>query len=270
MRSSATDASAPLAASFRVIAIDLPGFGDSDKPVGAAYDPSFFARAVVDLLDALDVERAHVVGNSLGGRVALERRSPRARARSAPGAARAVAGVAAEPSVGPAAPARASGAGPRPARAAIGRRAYRPWADSRRADGWTAAGVDEFLRAYLTPAGRAAFYAAARHIYLEEPHGDDGFWTRLRTLHPEALFVWGRRDRLVPLGFARHVAEALPDARHVELDCGHVPQVELARQDPRGGLPLPDRLNRVRLRLSRGSGTCGRRRARRARPASAR
>src|ERR687893_109557 len=34
-------------------------------------------------------------------------------------------------------------------------------------DGWTAAGVDEFLRSFLQPAGRAAFYAAARNIYLE-------------------------------------------------------------------------------------------------------
>ena len=34
---------------------------------------------------------------------------------------------------------------------------------------WTAAGIDEFLRSYLTPRGRAAFYAAARNIYLEEP-----------------------------------------------------------------------------------------------------
>ena len=97
-------------------------------------------------------------------------------------------------------------------------------------DGWTAAGVDEFLRAFLTPAGRAAFYAAARQIYLEEPHGDQGFWPRLRELEPEALFVWGRRDRLVPIGFARHVADALPRARHVELECGHVPQVERPAQ----------------------------------------
>ena len=97
-------------------------------------------------------------------------------------------------------------------------------------EGWTAAGVDEFLRAYLTPAGRAAFYAAARQIYLEEPHGEDGFWTRLPGLQAEALFVWGRRDRLVPIAFARHVSDALPQARHVELDCGHVPQVERPRQ----------------------------------------
>ena len=97
-------------------------------------------------------------------------------------------------------------------------------------DGWTAAGVDEFLRAYLTPAGRAAFYAAARQIYLDEPHGEKGFWPRLRTLQPEALFVWGRRDKLVPIAFARHVVDALPHTRQLELDCGHVPQVERPKQ----------------------------------------
>jgi pimeloyl-ACP methyl ester carboxylesterase len=48
-------------------------------------------------------------------------------------------------------------------------------------------------------------------------------------MQQDALFVWGRRDTLVPIAFARHVAEALPEARHLELDCGHVPQVELPR-----------------------------------------
>jgi hypothetical protein len=57
-------------------------------------------------------------------------------------------------------------------------------------DGWTAAGVDEFLRAFLTPAGRAAFYAAARHIYLEAPDGKNGFWPRLQELQADALFIW--------------------------------------------------------------------------------
>jgi pimeloyl-ACP methyl ester carboxylesterase len=92
--------------------------------------------------------------------------------------------------------------------------------------GWSAAGVDEFLRAYLTPRGRAAFYAAARNIYLDEPHGDDGFWTRLAELAPDSLFVWGKRDPLVPIAFMRHVQECLPQARHLELPGGHVPQLE--------------------------------------------
>jgi pimeloyl-ACP methyl ester carboxylesterase len=95
---------------------------------------------------------------------------------------------------------------------------------------WTAAGVDEFLRSYLKPAGRAAFYAAARNIYLEEPRGPDGLWTRLGDLRADALFVWGRKDNVVPIGFARHVREALPRAHHLELDCGHVPQLERPRQ----------------------------------------
>jgi len=66
----------------------------------------------------------------------------------------------------------------------------------------------------------------AQHIYLEDP---DTFWTRLRELQSEALFVWGRQDRIVPIGFARHVRGALPGAEHLELDCGHVPQLEAPR-----------------------------------------
>ena len=59
--------------------------------------------------------------------------------------------------------------------AAAGRRAAWCGGWSRAAaSGWAAAGIDEFLRAYLTPRGRAAFYAAARNIYLDEPHGEDG------------------------------------------------------------------------------------------------
>ncbi len=221
---------AGLAGRFRVIAVDLPGFGDSDKPIGASYDARFFARAVIDLLDALELERVHVIGNSLGGRIALEvgLQDPDRVGRLvllAPSLAwrtdrpwapllRVV-----RPELG------LFQLAPRPVVKAIVHRLI-PNAD----EGWTAAGVDEFLRAYLTPAGRAAFYAAARHVYLEEPHGEEGFWPRLAGLRPESLFVWGARDKLVPIAFARHVADTLPRARHLELDCGHVPQVERPRQ----------------------------------------
>jgi pimeloyl-ACP methyl ester carboxylesterase len=220
---------AALSDRFRVIAVDLPGFGDSDKPIGASYDPRFFAGAMVDLLDALELDRVDVIGNSLGGRIALELalRAPERIGRLALLA----------PSLAWRRPRRWAPAlrlvrpefglvqlAPRAVVQTIVRRLI-PGAG----EGWTAAGVDEFLRSYLTPAGRAAFYAAARQIYLEAPHGKNGFWTRLRELDADALFVWGRRDTLVPIAFARHVAEALPDARHLELECGHVPQVELPR-----------------------------------------
>jgi pimeloyl-ACP methyl ester carboxylesterase len=98
------------------------------------------------------------------------------------------------------------------------------------ADGWSGAGVDEFLRSYLTPAGRFAFYESARNIYMDEPHGETGLWTRLETLSPETMFVWGRHDPLVPLAFMKHVERTLPGARHIELECGHVPQMERPRE----------------------------------------
>lgn len=215
---------------FRVIAVDLPGFGDSDKPIGAAYDARYFAAAVVGLLDALELERAHLLGNSLGGRVALEvgLSNPERVQRIgllAPSLAW-LRGRPLQPLVRLARPELGLiQFAPRPMVDGIVRRLI-PGAR----DGWAAAGVDEFLRAYLTRSGRAAFYAAARHIYLDEPGGEAGFWTRLATLQPDALFVWGGRDRLVPVAFARHVAATLPRARHLELDCGHVPQVERPRQ----------------------------------------
>jgi pimeloyl-ACP methyl ester carboxylesterase len=90
--------------------------------------------------------------------------------------------------------------------------------------------AEEFLRAYRSRAGRVAFFAAARNIYLDEPYGENGFWPRLRELSPETMFVWGKQDNLVPIAFMKHVEEALPAARHVELDCGHVPQLERPRE----------------------------------------
>jgi len=221
---------AALASRFRTISVDLPGFGDSDKPIGVRYDARFFADAVVDLLDALALERAHLIGNSLGGRVVLEMglRHPSRVGRLAL-LAPSLAWQRERPWLGLLRLTRPElglvQVTPRWLVEAIVHRLI-PGAD----EGWTAAGVDEFLRAYLTPAGRAAFYAAARQVYLEEPHGEGGFWTRLSALEADALFVWGRHDRIVPIAFARHVEAALPGARHLELDCGHVPQIELPRQ----------------------------------------
>ena len=114
-----------------------------------------------------------------------------------------------------------------PADAALGGRADRPPARPGRREGWTAAGIDEFLRGYCTPAGRFAFYECARNIYMEEPYGTEGFWTRMKKLET------GGAVRLGPSGhrssrfeFMRHVERGLPQARHLELDCGHVPQLE--------------------------------------------
>ena len=60
-----------LAQRFRVLVPDLPGYGQSSKQVDAADPFGDQAGAMLGLLDALDIERAHLVGNSLGGACAL-------------------------------------------------------------------------------------------------------------------------------------------------------------------------------------------------------
>jgi pimeloyl-ACP methyl ester carboxylesterase len=60
-----------LAERFRVIAPDLPGHGESDKPQGRVRVVDL-ASDVIGLLDALEVSHAHVVGLSLGGCVAQQ------------------------------------------------------------------------------------------------------------------------------------------------------------------------------------------------------
>jgi 2-hydroxy-6-oxonona-2,4-dienedioate hydrolase len=62
-----------LARDHRVIALDLPGWGQSD-PVDPAEKPVISAgvEAVVQLMDALAIDRAALMGNSLGGAVCLE------------------------------------------------------------------------------------------------------------------------------------------------------------------------------------------------------
>jgi pimeloyl-ACP methyl ester carboxylesterase len=221
---------AALADRYRVLALDLPGFGDSDKPLGAAYDAPYFADCVLALLDELGIESAHLIGNSMGGRVAIEfgllhpERIGKAAMLSP-----ALAWLrdrrwrwllqAPLPLLGLIQPA------PRVITEPIVRNLVPGGSD-----GWSAAGVDEFLRSYLTPRGRVAFYEAARNVYLDEPHGERGLWSRLGGISCEALFVWGRQDQIVPIGFRKHVERALPTARHLELDCGHVPQLETPKQ----------------------------------------
>ena len=61
-----------LAKDHRVIAIDLPGHGGSDKPETEEAYGAQMAEDVLALLDHLKIKKAHIVGYSLGGMVALK------------------------------------------------------------------------------------------------------------------------------------------------------------------------------------------------------
>ncbi len=221
-----------LSGGYTVHAIDLPGFGGSSKPVRAAYDPDFFARHVLRFMDALALDRAHLVGNSMGGRAALEvglRAPDRVRTLSllAPSMAW-LRGRTFAPLVKLLRPEAA--AIPHPMTAGMVKSQF--WGLIARPDRVDPAvgdiAADEFVRVYRSRMARVAFAAAARNIYLEKPYGEGGFWTRLEGLQPPSLFIWGSEDKLVPASFSRHVEAILPDSAQVVLaECGHVPQIEL-------------------------------------------
>ncbi len=56
---------------FRALAPDLPGFGWSGKPHDAPYTMEWFADWIAALLDAKGIDRAVLVGHSMGGGIAL-------------------------------------------------------------------------------------------------------------------------------------------------------------------------------------------------------
>lgn len=219
-----------LSSSYRVLAPDLPGFGDSGKPA-VTYNAAFFARWLLGLMDATGIEQAHLVGNSMGGRIALEAAlTARARVGRLALLAPAVAFrryrqlVPIVRSLRPELAALPLPVARHPAHQGLRMLFSRP---ERVRPSWYEAAVDEHLRVFNSPPGRVAFFSAAREIYLDPPFGSRGFWSRLSRLDHPALFLWGDRDRLVPAGFARHVERALPEATSIILrDCGHVPQFE--------------------------------------------
>jgi pimeloyl-ACP methyl ester carboxylesterase len=220
-----------LANTNRVIAPDLPGHGTTDAPRWR-YTASEYARWLSAFLRAVGVGRASLIGNSLGGRVALEGAlaMPRRIDRiillcPSPALRRFRQFVPIVRMISPEWSRVPLPMSHRAVKAGIRLMFSRP---DRLPESWYDAGADEFIRVMRDFPHRRAFFSALRQIYVEEPFGSRGFWTRLSRIQTPALFIWGENDVLVPKAFERHVTSALPNSRSVVLaDCGHVPQFEL-------------------------------------------
>lgn len=219
-----------LSTKYHVLAPDLPGHGGTEAR-GTAHAAPYLGEWLADFLRQTCDSPAVLVGNSLGGRTSLETamlqpQLVRGLVLLCPAVAfrklrQLVPFVRIVPDELAALPVRI------PRRVAM-RGLRQLFANpSRIPDPWLDAAMDEFIRMISIRANRLSTFSALRHIYLDEPFGEKGFWDRLPGLEPPALFIWGDRDTLVPAGFARFVDEALPAARTVILDdCGHVPQFE--------------------------------------------
>lgn len=222
-----------LARDHRVHALDLPGLG-STATVLRDYAPAHLATLVLDFCDAVGIERAAFVGNSLGGLVALnialaarERVSALGllaaaglgrdvtmalRVPTAPGAGEAMAAWSA---TGVGALQRATG------RAALlfgnPLNAPRAWLTEQ----YRLARQADFLTANLA-ALRAQVTMTGQRTVLRN---------RLGAMPVPTLVLWGTRDRVLPPRHGRHAAARLPAGRlHPLAGIGHVPHIEAPGQ----------------------------------------
>jgi uncharacterized protein (TIGR04551 family) len=211
-----------LARHFRVIALDLPGFGFSGRP-DIDYSPISEARLVWRALDRLGVGDAALVGHSWGSSVVL------AMTLEQPKRVRRIALYSAYvyqdqvPSFFHWA--RLGG---------VGEAMFALWYRERIEDRVALAYHDD---RYVTQArvehaeaefARAGSVAAA----LAAARGQD--YRELEQHWPEVtqpvLLLWGDDDQITPLRFGRRLARELPHARlAVYPDCGHIPMVEARR-----------------------------------------
>jgi 2-hydroxy-6-oxonona-2,4-dienedioate hydrolase len=218
-----------LARTHRVYAPDLPGFGGSAKPQ-ADYSPAFFGWFAAGLLDALGLERAAVVGNSLGGLIALRLAlSEPARVgslvlvdsaglgRSATYAFRSLTA----PGYGELAIAWAKT--PPGAAARAWSKAHLLFAHPQLAPApWTA---EQYRLAQLPGFLEAALAALRAQLDLDGQR--EVLLDRLPYLKMPTLVVWGARDRVFPPSQAQDAVSRLPKGSLTLIpDCGHMPHVE--------------------------------------------
>jgi pimeloyl-ACP methyl ester carboxylesterase len=221
-----------LANTHRVYALDLPGSGGSDKPLDDTdvYSPAFFTRFVAAFLDALEVDHAAVIGNSLGGLVGLRlalsepQRVTALGLVSSGGLGREVTYALrslALPGYGKLAVAwgkRRPGAAQRAlGRAALGfarpRGAPREWIEEQ----YRLARLPGFLEAQLATVRAQVGLKGQREVLVD----------RLAQLERPTMVVWGTRDRVLPYSQAKEAFSRLAEG-YLELipECGHLPQVE--------------------------------------------
>ena len=218
-----------LAERHRVIALDLKGFGRSDKPADDTYGADDQAALVARFLIALDLDAVSVVGHSFGGTVALRtalldgvRGTTRIRRIAVIGA----------PAL-PRSTARHLDLVKMPGLPDMVASAFSPELLARILLSEAMGGevelseetIEGYAAPYREPEAMQAFLATARGIVKEE--GEKALARRYRGLRLPVLVVWCRNDPIVPLRSGRRLAATLPSARLRIIErCHHLPQHE--------------------------------------------
>jgi pyruvate dehydrogenase E2 component (dihydrolipoamide acetyltransferase) len=209
------------AETYRIVAVDLPGHGASDKPApdSTDYSISGIATKIGELLEKLELAPAVLVGHSLGGATALQLALDR------PKIVRALALV------------NSAALGSEISGELLDRVESEPSRDEARQllelffenrrfilD----RGIDDMYAARTAPGADEAVKAIAGNAFSRQ--GQNLVLTsRLGELEVPLLIVWGELDRVIPSRHAVAAVAAQPTAwLEIMEDVGHVPQVEAA------------------------------------------
>jgi 4,5:9,10-diseco-3-hydroxy-5,9,17-trioxoandrosta-1(10),2-diene-4-oate hydrolase len=216
---------AVLSETFRTLAVDQPGFGQSDKPTQHGQYFTHSAGALAGLLDTIGVEKVHLVGNSLGGgtatRFALDHPDRVGRlVLMAPGGL-SLNVFSPDPTEGVK---RLSGFGARPTRESLAAFLRTLVYDQSLV---TDELVEERFAFAGDPASLAAMAAMGASFYDPATYEQGMLWRDAHRLGHRTLLLWGREDRVNPLDGALIALKLLRNAQlHVFGRCGHWVQVE--------------------------------------------
>ena len=213
-------------AGYRVIAPDMPGSGESDKPSHLEYDPDSAAEFVYDFTQELEIEKLSLVGSSAGGLVAalfsLEHPDmvEKMVLVGSGGFGRRVSWLLRLLSV-----------------PVLGDLMYQPWLNrkmgvTKRLFHRTPDILEELLpemdRLKALPGARAVLLRSIRSsITLRGLRQQEYIIERLKSSKVPLMTVWGADDRIIPVAHAEEVRRELPGSIiHIIPECGHWPQME--------------------------------------------
>ncbi len=218
---------AVLATVFRVLLPDQPGFGRSAAPDVVGNYFTFSADALAALLDHLSVEKAHVIGNSLGGGTAVRfalRYPDRAGKLVLMGPGGLSINVfSPDPTEGVS---RLTAFAIEPSRDRMAAFLRSLVFDQKLI---TDALIDDRYEAARTPEALAAMTSLGRSFFDPATAEDGMLWREAHRLRNQVLLIWGREDRVNPLDGALVALKQIRKAQlHVFGRCGHWAQLEKA------------------------------------------
>lgn len=209
-----------LAQQFHVLAPDIVGFGATERPEDVVYSLRTWTDHVWAFLDSLNIDETTIVGNSLGGRIAMQMATDQPTR------------VAKMVLMG------APGVGMKLSEGLAALRAYEPSHDAMRdllrnyfvVD--PAMITDELVAIRYQASIADGAYEAYRAMFFDPKHAGSELGItedEARAITTPTLLVHGREDKVVPLEVSLTMLGLLPNADlHVFSSCGHWTQIERA------------------------------------------